>query len=256
MLIRSTWTLTTNQVAVLPRAYCLELVKELHKQLNLSVGGEAIPSVTFSGLVGRCSSSKEFLSFHPDEFYNLSLCGLDTKAAKAIASLELSNSLEFLGAKFSVINREDDTTSYEQLYNKLVADEPEAAREFFLEFITPTAFSQHHTHLPLPVPALMFRSWLERWNHFSPIYLGGDELVSYLSSTVKIKHHHLRTRNFQLQQGYTTGFIGEVILQLPSRVEPLLANVAHLLVNYASFAGTGVKTRLGMGQTLKEVRSK
>jgi CRISPR-associated endoribonuclease Cas6 len=29
----------------------------------------------------------------------------------------------------------------------------------------------------------------------------------------------------------------------------LLANVANLLVQYSHYAGTGIKTRLGMGQT-------
>lgn len=249
MLIRSTWTLTTDETAVLPRAYCLELTKELHEKLNLSLGNEIIPPVTFSGLVGKRSSSQDFFSFPVGETYQLSLCGLETTSAKAIASLSLSNSLEFLGTKFKVIHREDAITSYEQLYTTLVADEPEPQREYTLNFVTPTAFSQHRTHLPLPVPTLMFRSWLERWNHFASIYLGGDELISYLSDAVRIKHHRIKTRNFQLRRGYITGFIGEVTLQLPPRIDPLLANVISLLTSYAPYAGTGVKTRLGMGKT-------
>ncbi len=44
--------------------------------------------------------------------------------------------------------------------------------------------------------------------------------------------------------------MGDVTLQIFQRADDLLANVAHLLVNYAEFAGTGMKTRLGMGQTL------
>ena len=38
-------------------------------------------------------------------------------------------------------------------------------------------------------------------------------------------------------------------MDLFNRADPLLANVANLLVQYARFAGTGMKTRLGMGQT-------
>ena len=249
MLIRSNWTLTTNETAVLPRSYGLELVKILHEQLGLVLGSEIIPSVTFSGLNGYCSRSGDFLSFHPGEFYHLSLSGLDDRAAKAIASLDLADSLEFLGARFNLINREDETTSYEQLYTKLVAEEPEPVRQFALQFLTPTSFSQQGTHLPLPVPALMFRSWLEKWNNFAPVYLGRDELIAYLSANIKIKRHRIHTRNFQLHRGYITGFTGDVKLQISYKVEPLLANVANLLINYAPFSGTGVKTRLGMGKT-------
>jgi CRISPR-associated endoribonuclease Cas6 len=249
MLIRSTWTLTTKETAVLPRSYCLELVKQLHQQMGLEIGNEKIPSTTFSGLIGHYTNSHDFYSFAPHEVYQLSLSGLTETSSKAIANLHLSDYLEFLGAKFNVINRVDRITSYEKLYTDLVAEEPEPIRQFTLNFQTPTAFASQGSSLPLPVPALMFRSWLERWNHFSPIYLGGDELINYLSQAIKIKRHRLQTSSFQLHRGYITGFTGSVILQLPFRVESLLANVVNLLVNYSDFSSTGIKIRLGMGQT-------
>ncbi len=249
MLIRSTWILSLSEAAVLPRAYHLELVKELHRRLGLEVGSETLPSVGFSGIQGFYQVSKDFVTFTPDEFYTLSLCGLQENAAKAIASLNLSPSLEFLGAKFDIINREYEITSYEQLYTELVANEPEPIRCFYLKFTTPTAFAQGHTHLALPVPNQMFRSWLERWNHFAPVYLGSDELIAYLSQAVLLKHHKIQTRSYQLPRGYINGFVGNVTLQIPYRTDSLLANVANLLVQYSQYSGTGIKTRLGMGQT-------
>lgn len=250
MLIRSTWTLSLSDPAVLPRAYHLELVKELHRRLGLEVGSETLPSVGFSGIQGFYQVSQDFVTFTPDEFYTLSLCGLQENAAKAIASLNLSPSLEFLGAKFDIINREDEITSYEQLYTELVANEPEPIRRFNFKFTTPTAFAQGHTHLALPVPNQMFRSWLERWNHFAPVYLGSDELIAYLSQAVLLKHHKIQTRSYQLPKGYVNGFVGNVTLQISYRTDALLANVANLLVQYSQYSGTGIKTRLGMGQTI------
>ena len=250
MLIRSTWTLVTEDIATLPRSYSLALVKHLHEQMGLSMGNERIPRVSFAGLMGKCVSNEDFLNFQPEEFYELCLCGLEETASKAIASLDLSNYLQFLGTKFKVVNREDEITTYEEIYAKLVSEEPEPVTEFNLQFATPTSFSQDRTHLPLPIPALMLRSWLERWNYFAPVYLGEDELISYLSKAIRIKSHRLQTYNFQIYQGYITGFKGKVILQLPYHVEPLLAHVTDLLVHYGSFAGTGVKTRLGMGKTM------
>ena len=249
MLIRSTWTLTVSKPTVLPRSYRLELVKDLHRRMGLEMGGETIPAVTYSGITGLYTNYGDFLTFNPDEFYQLSFCGLQEATSKAIASLDLSPSLEFLGAKFDVLNREDDITSYENLYHTLVAVEPEPVKAFALKFSTPTAFSQHRTFLPLPVPNLMFRSWLERWNHFAPVYLGSDELVAYLGEAIALSQHKIQTSLFQLPKGYVNGFTGKVTLQVLSRTEPLLANVANLLVHYSQFAGTGVKTRLGMGQT-------
>jgi CRISPR-associated endoribonuclease Cas6 len=249
MLIRSTWILTTSEPATIPRSYGLELAKNLHKQMHLVMGENIIPNLTYSGLVGSCSASKDFLTFSPDNFYKLSLCGLQEQTAKAIAELDLFSSIELFGAKFDIINREDKTSSYESLYHTLIATEPEPMRRFNLSFVTPTAFAQHRTHLSLPVPILMFRSWLERWNHFAPVYLGGDELLVYLSEAIALKYHNIQSRIFSLPKGYVNGFTGNVTLQVLSRTEPLLANVANLLIHYANFSSTGMKTRLGMGQT-------
>jgi CRISPR-associated endoribonuclease Cas6 len=249
MLIRSTWTLKVTEPTTLPRSYGLEVVKHLHQRLGIEMGSEPIPSTTCSGILGAASASGDFVTFHPEEFYQLSLCGLREDVSKAIATLNLSPALEFLGARFEVNERTDETTSYEELYTTLVANEPEPMRRFNLKFVTPTAFTQNRLYVPLPLPALMFRSWLERWNHFAPVYLGGDELIGYLSEAVAVTRHDIRTRSFQVHQGRITGFVGTVTLQVPQRFDPLLANVANLLVNYAQFCGTGMKTRLGMGKT-------
>ncbi|MDJ1180703.1 CRISPR system precrRNA processing endoribonuclease RAMP protein Cas6 [Roseofilum sp. BLCC_M91] len=247
MLIRSNWTLTVDRPMTLPRNYGLELVKILHKRINLEMGQEKIPTTTCTGLLGKCTTSQNFITFQPGEFYQLYLTGLEENRSKAIASLDLSPSLEFLGTTFNAIDRNNRISSYEALYHARVAAEPEPVREFQLEFLTPTAFSQQGIQLPLPVPTLMFRSWLERWNEFAPVYLGGQELVGYFDSAIALKRHKIHSQRYPLNQGYVNGFVGKVTLQVLARTDPLLANVAHLLLEYAQFSGTGMKTRLGMG---------
>jgi CRISPR-associated endoribonuclease Cas6 len=154
-----------------------------------------------------------------------------------------------LGATFNIVNREDEVMSYETLYHEQVANEPEPIHHFELSFITPTTFSQNRLFLPLPVPTLMFRSWLERWNHFAPVYLGGDDLIGYLGEAVALSRHRIQTRSVQVHKSHITGFTGNVSLRTLSRIDPLLANVVYLLIKYSTFAGTGVKTRLGMGRS-------
>ncbi len=249
MLIRSTWTLTTEEPVSLPKAYGLELVKLLHSRLGIEMGSEDIPSTSFSGIVGQCRSSKEFLMFEPRDFYQLSLNGLQEESSKVIADLDLGDRLQFLGAEFAVVEREDEMNSYEELYHRHVADEPDPVRRFDLKFLTPTTFSQNRLYLPLPLPTLMFRSWLERWNHFAPVYLGGDELIGYLGEAIAVNRHRISTRTIQIHNSYIPGFIGDVSLKTRSRIDPLLANVANLLTQYSLYCGTGSKTRLGMGST-------
>jgi CRISPR-associated endoribonuclease Cas6 len=250
MLICSTWTLTVAEPIVLPRSYSLELVKNLHHRMGLEIGGEATSSTTYSGILGYCSGSKDFLTFNPEELYTLSLCGLQESTAKAIATLDLGDRLELLGTTFEVGDRTNETTSYETLYQTLVANEPEPIQQLRLQFVTPTAFSQGKIYLPLPLPSLMFRSWLERWNHFAPVYLGSTELVEYLEQAIALSRHKLQTTSFRVHAGQVTGFKGEITLRVLNHIDPLLANVANLLIHYSEFAGTGIKTRLGMGQTI------
>jgi CRISPR-associated endoribonuclease Cas6 len=259
MLIRSTWTLAVAEPTTLPRSYGLELVKILHQRMGLEMSNRPIPDVTYSGILGNLSASGDFLTFYPDEPYQLVLSGLQENASKLIADFSFDRphsgphsdqqTLQLLGTEFQIIDRNDESTSYDQLYHTLVANEPAPAKRFDINFITPTAFAQDRIYLPLPVPALMFHSWLDRWNTFAPVYLGSDELVRYLSENIALTRHHLQTRRFTVHRNSITGFTGTVALQLLSRTDPLLANVASLLIHYAQFAGTGIKTRLGMGQT-------
>ena len=152
MLIRSAWKLTLAESAVLPRSYGLELVKNLHKRMNWPMGSEAIADISYSGILGSVAVSKEVLTFRAGEEYELILCGLQDSSAQAIAQLNLTPTINLLGATFEVSDRQDEITSYEELYTLRVANEPEADRQFNLEFLTPTAFAQQGTHLPLPSP--------------------------------------------------------------------------------------------------------
>ena len=250
MLIRSTWILKLSESISLPRAYGLELVKDLHKKMNLEMGNNNVTSVSYSGLQGAYYVSKETINFNSDEFYQLTICGLTEQAAKAIQDLDLTSGIELFGAKFNTCDRLIETSSYEQLYHDLIASEPEPVKTFKLKFTTPTAFAQSGNYMPLPVPLLCFRSWLSRWNHFAPVYLGSEELLMYLADAIALRYHNICTRGFPLSHNYINGFTGDVTLQiLRRREEPLLANVANLLVNYSQFSATGMKTRLGMGQT-------
>jgi CRISPR-associated endoribonuclease Cas6 len=249
MLIRSTWTFTVDTPTVLPRAYGLALMKDLHDRLGLEIGQDNIPSTTFSGLLGQVQPAQDFVTLLPDRPYLLTICGLQKTASVAIAELNLPDELPFLGASFHVALQNQEIIHYEDLYQRLVASDPTPERRFTLTFLTPTAFSQGKTYLPLPLPTLMFRSWLERWNHFAPVYLGGDDLIAYLGDAIALTRHRIQTQSFQIHKGRVTGFTGDVTLQVLSRADPLLANVANLLVRYAQFSGTGIKTRLGMGQT-------
>lgn len=248
MIIRTDWVLRPVKTVTLPRSYRLALIKSLHERMGLSLGGEHIPSTRTSGLL-NARAVGDYVTFDAEQFYELSLSGLSTSTAKLVANLDLGEEIECVGGRFVVCERSQHTTTYETLYQQHVASEPETSYRHQLAFITPTAFSQKRLYLPLPIPELMLRSWLNSWNEFAPVYLGGDELISYLSEVVAISRHRVQTASLPIYKGWVTGFTGNVTLTLLKRTDVLLTQVVALLVAYAEFCGTGIKPRLGMGQT-------
>mgnify|MGYP001794196770 CR=1 FL=1 len=250
MLICSTWTLKAVSKSTLPASYRIALSKFIHQQAGIEFGQDATPRTTFSGLLGRAQRADGFVTFYPEERYQISLSGLQADSAKKIAALALPTTIEFLGTQFEVITREDQKTSYEALYHQHVADQPAPKRQLSLSFVSPTAFSQQRTYLPLPVPTLLFRSWLDRWNHFSTIYLGDKELLTYIEQSVVLSRHRIQTSVFPIHNSTVNGFTGNIRLNILQRSDPLIAQVTNLLANYAQFSGTGIKTRLGMGKTV------
>jgi CRISPR-associated endoribonuclease Cas6 len=247
-LIRARWLLSIDEPVLLPRAYGLALVQDLHSQMQLSLGDRPIPNVVYAGLIGKVSFVEDFVSLTPNQPYELILSGLDTVACQAIMKLDLTNTLKLLGAEFQVERQADEVTSYEQLYHDNIVLEPPLNKRHTLHFLSPTAFSQNRKYLPLPLPNLMFRSWLERWNHFASVYLGDNEVLEYLDRSIAIQQLRIQTQSMIIQRSRIPGFMGTVQLNSLSS-DPLLNNVASLLLQYSRFCGTGIKTRLGMGAT-------
>jgi CRISPR-associated endoribonuclease Cas6 len=248
MLIRAAWLLTVDEPILLPRTYGLALVQELHAKMNLKMGDASVPNISCSSLMGNIRIVEDFVEFDPSITYQLVICGLNTTATNAITNLDLTDALALLGAKFHVQRQPDEVSSYQELYHDSIVLEPTPIDRYTLNFLTPTAFSQNRKYLPLPLPQLMFHSWLERWNHFAPVYLGGEELITYLDDATALTQLRIQTRNVTIHRGKIPGFTGVINLRISS-IDPLLANVANLLLKYAPFSGTGIKTRLGMGVT-------
>lgn len=108
-------------------------------------------------------------------------------------------------------------------------------------FITsPVSFKKGDLHYPLPEPVLLFRNLLRRWNQFSEITLSDD----FDFENVSFAHFDLKTHSFALRKGGTVrGFTGKLTFIFQDQISQL----CHVLLQYAFYAGIGVKTTQGMG---------
>ena len=130
------------------------------------------------------------------------------------------------------------------------------APQVALEFPTPTAFRlAGETHLPLPVPDLMLRSWARRWNEFAPPEMEVTETVlESMSSRVGLARAKVETTTVAMRSGKVVGFTGHIVLEAlrPAAWPEAEKRTFAALTAYSCFCGTGVRTTQGMGLTLPE----
>lgn len=135
-------------------------------------------------------------------------------------------------------------TTWEELLEKTQTEEV-----ITLEFASPTAFRQGDLDLPLPLPDLVFRSYLAKWRAFSPVPL--NEALSeneFFARHIGVKEHRIRSVPFHDGRVTVPGFVGRVTFLAKGLPEKLVRQV-NVLADFAFYAGTGRKTTHGMGMT-------
>ncbi|GAB5491292.1 MAG: hypothetical protein Phog2KO_15070 [Phototrophicaceae bacterium] len=121
-----------------------------------------------------------------------------------------------------------------------------------LHFLSPTAFKQTNKgHLAKPVPDYVFGSLYRRWNSFADEQLP-LHLYDVIKEKIEIVEQDTKQRNLSFargRKGIIRGFYGHVrfIINDSSREARQLLNS---LASFAPFSGIGIKTTIGMGQTV------
>ena len=140
--------------------------------------------------------------------------------------------------------------SYYLSYPELIDRAFQQRRKLKLRFLTPTSFSQGKTDLPLPMPRLVFRSYMKRFEQFYQVAFLSDfeELIDYYVGIANLKQ--IRTAVIKAKNVSLIGFTGDVVFMIHPQTPPDLIFQLNLLAEYAFFCGTGKKTALGMGQTM------
>jgi CRISPR-associated endoribonuclease Cas6 len=120
-----------------------------------------------------------------------------------------------------------------------------------LHFVTPLSFSRGDIDLPLPVPRLVFQSYLKRFQEFSDFPFLPD-FVELADSQIGIsKMEKMRTGTIKTKRVMLSGFTGEVKFTISKKASKEFVFQTTLLAEFAFFCGTGKKTTVGMGQTIR-----
>jgi CRISPR-associated endoribonuclease Cas6 len=136
-------------------------------------------------------------------------------------------------------------------YAELINRASQTNRRISLRFLTPTSFRRGKVDFPLPDPRLVFQSYRKRFEEFYAVAFLSDfeEQVEFHTGIANLKYLEtgiIKTKNVSL-----LGFTGRVTYEIDRQALPDLVFQMNLLAEYAFFCGTGRKTTVGMGQTIR-----
>jgi len=146
-----------------------------------------------------------------------------------------------------ILHQGDSPFCRHQGYQELFA-EAQPARKISLQFLSPTAFrSGGKRNVLFPEARLVFGSYLNRWQYYSPVKIN-EAIVKALSDIV-VTRYKLNTHILHFNGYQEIGFEGNCTFELPSDLDEVAVKTVNALADFAFYCGTGAKTSMGMGQT-------
>jgi CRISPR-associated endoribonuclease Cas6 len=220
------------------------LADELEKSAGLK-------PFTASNLRGRFPGGK----VDPGTAYKIRFTALDKRVAEAFRAaretgiLRGGETVELDFIQFQVKeNDEVETADYQTLTNRLFSPEP-PPRALTLEFFSPTMFRQGEKKpLPFPMPETVFGSLLDHWNASpsAPTKLP-EEARQYARECLLMGRFDLHSRVLKMYGETFRGFIGRARFHT-TNYDRYWMGIMTMLAQYATYAGVGAKTTMGMGQ--------
>jgi CRISPR-associated endoribonuclease Cas6 len=191
------------------------------------------------------------------ETYSLRLTSLTEEVAdllRAYAANAAQSTVELDHLPFRVLAAVDQTAdqpwagsaSYASLGAQFLPG-VEVARRVTFQFTSPVVFKSGGLSQPLPSPALIFNSLLERWNAFAPLTFA-PEVRRYVDECLAVSRFELKSRAVPLKEGgLRIGAVGRLTLTATHPDKFWLGQV-QTLAAFAQYAGLGQGSTQGLGQ--------
>ncbi len=121
-----------------------------------------------------------------------------------------------------------------------------------VRFDAPTLFKSQGKDVFQPTPRYVWQSWVRTWNaHCGPKRLLDEtRVVELAENRVTVEDTELETCSVVLAGGRIEGFVGTWLYGLQALSTEDQRTFA-LLADFAFYAGTGRKTAMGLGQTVR-----
>lgn len=213
---------------------------------------EQLPkTVAESQHIGDRTPISQFLRCDPDGTMRWHVSLLGTAAEDVIAPVLETNKVYHLRKLNTVLQVTDRRKVTISSVEDLLTEPHKQKRK--LRFCTPTAFKSRGEYELLPTPERMLQNLVRQWNVCVPecsIEDEDNEGIFMLTRDLRCCGLELKDRTYRLKGHPIPGIMGT--LTLDNRYQGFLAQLVNGLLTFATFAGVGIKTTLGMGGIIEE----
>ena len=219
--------------------------------------------LTVSPLQGSFSPENGLIRLSPGNEYWIRFTSIDESLTEVVLSIcqHPPDTIVLANRTLNVLQFATDaadhpwarTARWEDLYNKWMVEQDGCSNKIRMQFLSPTTFRSGGRNLPFPLMQLVFLNLVSKWNEYSPIFVGDEEVHSLVDAKGTLSRYESRTKMYDFGPYRQVGFVGECeygLLKLSVEEEEWL-KVFHMLADFAFFAGVGYKTTMGMGQARK-----
>ena len=237
-------------------AFFLHQVEQRNKRLSAQLHGEAeVKPFTCSGLIPQKSFSQVYASVLTGEQYLLRITSIDGALSELLCenilpqlpdTIRLGEATFQVGPPLTQGHPLAGSISAEEMVDEYLSRN-HLKREVGLDFFSPTAFRRSGRNMLMPLPRLLFRSYLNNWNAYCHPRFDSD-FINLAEESVHISRFNLRTTLLSFKDHKEIGYLGRCYYTI-FYPEPALCRLINLLADFAFFCGTGHKTTMGMGQT-------
>jgi len=119
-------------------------------------------------------------------------------------------------------------------------------RKILFRFLTPTVFRRGNVNFVFPDPFYVFNSLLKKWNTFAEEKLPAFDR-DYLEKNLWAVQHKIFTSITEVDRTKLAGFEGFCIFEISPEASRDFAVEITTLADFATFAGLGMKTAMGLG---------
>lgn len=146
--------------------------------------------------------------------------------------------------KLEIMGKEISDVSYQNLINTYYFGD--CSRYIRIRFTAPTSFKRAGRYVFYPDMSLIYNSLMNKYDEFAENgTIRTEEILEQLVEYSEIIRYNLRSVMFHIEGIKIPSFMGEVLIKI-NGPQPMV-NLVHLLFQYGTYSGVGIKTAMGMG---------